>query len=133
MIVVGHIIMILGAVFMLLAAVGSVRMPDLMTRMHATTKAGAFGAGLMLIGVTLEFSQLDIQVRAIAILFFILLTTPVAAHAVGHAGYLTGAKLWEGTLKDDLQGQLRPQGRSEDATADAMPNTPASEDSRSAK
>lgn len=69
MIVVGHIIMILGAVFMLLAAVGSVRMPDLMTRMHATTKAGAFGAGLMLIGVTLEFSQLDIQVRAIAILF----------------------------------------------------------------
>ena len=52
MIVVGHIIMILGAVFMLLAAVGSVRMPDLMTRMHATTKAGAFGAGLMLIGVT---------------------------------------------------------------------------------
>lgn len=134
MIVIGHIIMVLGAVFMLLAAVGSVRMPDLMTRMHATTKAGAFGAGLMLIGVTLEFSQLDIQARAIAILFFILLTTPVAAHAIGHAGYLSGAKLWEGTLKDDLQGQLRrPLDPLEAAAADATPNTPASEDSRSAK
>ena len=66
--IVGHVIMLLGAVFMLLAAVGSVRMPDLMTRMHSTTKAGAFGAGMMLIGVTLEFSALDIQVRAIAIL-----------------------------------------------------------------
>lgn len=134
MIVIGHIIMVLGAVFMLLAAVGSVRMPDLMTRMHATTKAGAFGAGLMLIGVTLEFSQLDIQARAIAILFFILLTTPVAAHAIGHAGYLSGAKLWEGTLKDDLQGQLRrPLDPSEAAAADATPNTPASGDSPSAK
>lgn len=129
MIVLGNIIMIIGAAFMLLAAIGAVRMPDLMTRMHATTKAGAFGAGLMLIGVTLEFSALDIQVRAIAILLFILLTTPVAAHAIGHAGYLSGAELWEGTLKDDLQGQLGAHRRSAAATADAKRNTPASEGS----
>lgn len=131
--IVGHVIMLLGAVFMLLAAVGSVRMPDLMTRMHSTTKAGAFGAGMMLIGVTLEFSALDIQVRAIAILLFILLTTPVAAHAIGHAGYLSGAKMWEGTLKDELKDQLGAPPLSDAAAADATPSRPASEDSPTAR
>lgn len=106
MIVLGHIVMILGALFMLLAAVGLLRMPDLLTRMHATTKAGAFGAGLMLLGVALEFDDLSLQVRALAIILFITLTTPVAAHAIGHAGYLSGVKLWGGTLKDDLGKQV---------------------------
>lgn len=105
MIVLGHTVMILGALFILLAALGVLRMPDLMTRMHATTKAGAFGAGLMLFGVMLEFDDLSLQVRALAIILFITLTTPVAAHAIGHAGYLSGARLWGGTLKDDLKRQ----------------------------
>ncbi len=101
------LIMLSGAVFMLLSAIGAVRMPDLLTRMHATTKAGAFGAGLMLVGVAMEFTELSVMVRALVILVFIMLTSPVAAHAIGHAGYLTGAKLWEGTLKDDLQSPAR--------------------------
>lgn len=112
-------IMLSGAVFMLLAAIGALRMPDLMTRMHATTKAGAFGCGLMLLGVALEFDDVSIQVRAIAIVLFIILTSPVAAHAIGHAGYISGARLWGGTLKDDLKRQ--PPGR---AAADARPTRP---------
>lgn len=99
------LIMLTGALFMALAALGALRMPDLMTRMHATTKAGAFGVGLMILGVALEFDDSGIQVRAFAIILFVLLTSPVAAHAVGHAGYVSGARLWGGTLKDDLQGQ----------------------------
>lgn len=112
------VLMLLGALFMALAALGALRMPDLLTRMHATTKAGAFGAGLMLLGVALEFPDLSVQVRAFAILLFITLTSPVAAHAVGHAGYRSGARLWSGTLKDDLQKQ---EGV---ATADATPPPP---------
>lgn len=99
------LLMLVGALFMALAALGALRMPDLLTRMHATTKAGAFGAGLMLLGVALEFPDLSVQVRAFAILLFITLTSPVAAHAVGHAGYRSGARLWSGTLKDDLRAQ----------------------------
>lgn len=99
------LLMLVGALFMALAALGALRMPDLLTRMHATTKAGAFGAGLMLLGVALEFPELSVQVRAFAILLFITLTSPVAAHAVGHAGYRSGARLWSGTLKDDLRAQ----------------------------
>jgi multicomponent Na+:H+ antiporter subunit G len=116
-------IMLSGAVFMLLAAIGAVRMPDLLTRMHATTKAGAFGAGLMLVGVSMEFTELSMMVRALVILLFILLTSPVAAHAIGHAGYVTGARLWEGTLKDDLKRQA---ARPEAAGADARSARPAS-------
>jgi multicomponent Na+:H+ antiporter subunit G len=104
------LLMLTGALFMALAALGALRMPDLLTRMHATTKAGAFGAGLMLLGVAMEFSDLSVQVRAFAILLFITLTSPVAAHAVGHAGYRSGARLWSGTLKDDLQAQEQAAG-----------------------
>lgn len=100
--VLGHAAMVVGAVFMLLAALGLLRMPDLLTRMHATTKAGAFGAGLMLFGAMLEFDDFSLQVRVLAIILFLTLTTPVAAHAIGHAGYFSGVKLWGGTLKDDL-------------------------------
>ncbi|MFP5357165.1 MAG: monovalent cation/H(+) antiporter subunit G [Gammaproteobacteria bacterium] len=101
---------LVGALFIFLAALGAVRMPDLMTRMHATTKAAAFGAGLILVGVMLHFDDVGLRIRALAILLFITLTAPVAAHAIGHAGYKAGARLWSGTLKDDLrQQQERPE------------------------
>ena len=90
----------------------------------AVFAAGAFGAGLMLLGVSMEFTELSMMVRALVILLFILLTSPVAAHAIGHAGYVTGARLWEGTLKDDLK---RQGARQEAAVADARPARPGSE------
>jgi len=97
------VLIFIGALFMFLAALGALRMPDLLTRMHATTKAGVFGAGLMLLGVMLYFGDGGVATRMGAILIFIILTSPVAAHAIGRAGYLTGSPLWEGTLKDDMK------------------------------
>lgn len=128
MTLIADVIMFVGALFMLLAALGVLRMPDLMTRMHATTKAGAFGAGLMLLGVAMEFDDVSIQVRAGAIILFITLTSPVAAHAIGHAGYIGGAKLWSGTLKDDLQRQFagRAAADATQAQRDAERSPPAS-------
>ena len=51
---VGGVVLVLGAVFTLLAAVGVVRLPDLYTRMHAASKAGAVGGGLILIAVAVR-------------------------------------------------------------------------------
>ena len=94
-----------GACFMLIAALGVWRMPDLLTRMHATTKAGVLGAGLMLFGLLFQFPELPVMVRAVAIVAFTMLTAPIAAHVIGRAGYFTGVPLWEGTLKDELKGK----------------------------
>lgn len=97
------ILLLLGASFMVLASVGVLRLPDLPTRMHATTKAGALGAMLTMGGVAFYFADSIVVARAIAIVVFIFLTAPIAAHVIGRAGYFTGVELWEGTVKDELR------------------------------
>jgi multicomponent Na+:H+ antiporter subunit G len=103
------IFLVLGAAFMLIAALGVWRMPDLLTRMHATTKAGVLGAGLMLVGVGIYFGEVSVLVRVVAVIGFIMLTAPVAAHMIGRAGYFVGVPLWEHTLKDELKGRYDNQ------------------------
>ncbi|SNC66366.1 multisubunit sodium/proton antiporter, MrpG subunit [Marinobacter sp. es.048] len=102
------ILLLAGASFMVLAAIGIVRLPDLPTRMHASTKAGAMGAILTMAGVALHFSDSAVAARAIAFIVFILLTAPIAAHVIGRAGYFTGISLWSGTTKDELRERYDP-------------------------
>ncbi len=105
------VLVILGAAFMLVAAIGVVRMPDLLTRMHASTKAGALGGGLLLLAVAVHFGELGITSRALAGVAFMILTAPVAAHMIGRAAYLTGVPLWEGTIVDELRERYSARSR----------------------
>lgn len=90
-----------GAAFMLVAAVGIVRMPDLLMRMHAATKAGTLGAGLVLLSVGTFYGDLGIAIRALATIFFLVMTAPVAAHLIGRAAYRSGVRLWSRTVIDE--------------------------------
>ncbi|WP_439510895.1 monovalent cation/H(+) antiporter subunit G [Marinimicrobium koreense] len=92
-----------GASLMLLAAIGIVRLPDLPTRMHATTKSGALGTSVIMVAVAFAFADVAVTARALAITTFIILTAPVAAHVIGRAAYFVGVPLWEGTVKDELK------------------------------
>ncbi len=105
------VLMLLGAAFMLVAAIGVFRMPDLLTRMHASTKAGALGGGLLLLAVAVHFGELGITSRAVAGVAFVILTAPVAAHMIGRAAYLTGVPLWEGTIVDELRERYSTRSR----------------------
>lgn len=107
-----------GTAFLAIAAVGLLRFPDLYTRMHAVTKAGTLGIGLVLLGAAVSFGDLSVTTRAVVVILFVLMTAPVAGHIVGRAGYLGGVSLWEGTRFDQWQvdyDQLRHEG--EDAPA----------------
>jgi multicomponent Na+:H+ antiporter subunit G len=96
------ILMVLGAFFGFVAALGVTRMPDLFMRMHAATKAGAFGAGLMLFAAALHFGTVRAVVTAICIIVFFYLTTPVAAQTLAEAAYRKGVKLWPKSGRDQL-------------------------------
>lgn len=98
------ILLLLGATFMLLAAIGLARMPDVLMRLQSTTKSTTLGVGLIMLGVALVFNDFAIAVRALAIVVFMFFTAPVAAHMVGKAAYLSGVPLWEGTLSDEMRG-----------------------------
>lgn len=97
----------LGSIFVFLAAVGIVRMPDFFLRISVTTKAGTLGVGLILISNAFYFQDPAITARAIAIVVFLVLTAPVSAHMIGRAGYITGMKLWDKSVADDLKGKYQ--------------------------
>lgn len=95
----------IGALLMFLSAVGVVRMPDLYTRMSASSKAAGLGSSLVFAAVAVHFGSLDVAARAIAAIVFIFLTVPVAAHMVARSGYLARVPLWHRTIQDDLAGR----------------------------
>ena len=108
------IIMVLGSLFCLLAGVGMLRLPDTLTRMHAATKAGTLGAGLILIAEAVFYRDTGITLRALATIVFLLLTAPVAAHLIGRAAYHSGIKLSKQTWIDHLSDQQSETRDSED-------------------
>ena len=98
------IIISLGTLFILLAAIGLLRMPDLYLRMSVTTKAATLGVGLILLGLALYYMQTSITTRVIAIIVFLLLTAPISAHVIGRASYFVGVPMWKKTKMDELEG-----------------------------
>ncbi|GGW69933.1 monovalent cation/H(+) antiporter subunit G [Alishewanella tabrizica] len=99
------VFLLAGCFFMLVAALGVFRMPDLLTRMHATTKSGVLGAGLIMVAAMLFFSESSVTLKALAVMAFTTLTSPIAAHTIGRAGYFIGVPLWHKTVKDELKGR----------------------------
>lgn len=94
----------IGTAFMFIAGLGLLRMPDLYTRMSASTKASTLGSAFLLLGFALHFPELGLILRAFATCIFLFITTPVAAHMIGRAGYLNNVPLWDKSVCDDLQG-----------------------------
>ena len=90
-----------GSAFALLAAVGVMRMPDVFTRMQASTKASTLGLGCLLVGAALQLGDFASFIRVVSIGAFTLLTTPVAAHVIARAAYRADVALWEGTALDE--------------------------------
>lgn len=106
--ILSNALMLIGALFLLLAAVGVVRMPDLFTRMQPATKAATLGIACTMLAVAVHFGEIDVTSRALAAIVFFLLTAPVTAHLVGRAAYFVGVPLWEGTVVDELRGLYNP-------------------------
>lgn len=95
--------LVLGSGFVFVAGLGVVRMPDFLIRMHASTKAGTLGCGLVIVAVATHFAAGDVAFRAFATTLFLLLTAPVSAHLIGRSAYKSGISLCPGTKLHTLQ------------------------------
>ena len=102
--VISLFLLLVGSTFMLIAAIGVLRMPDLFMRMHSSTKSATLGVGCLMLGAAIHFSDLATTTRVLAVVVFLFLTAPVAAHVIGRAAYWSGVPLWSGTLSDALRG-----------------------------
>jgi len=95
------LLIVLGGGFAAIAGLGLLRLPDVLIRMHASTKAGTLGVGLIVLGVSVHFASSLVITKALLIIVFLLLTAPVGAHLIGRAAYRRGIPLWDRTLMDD--------------------------------
>jgi len=94
----------IGACAILIASIGIWRMPDFYLRLSVTVKAATLGSGLLLLSAAIFFPQTSVTTKAIATIFFLILTAPVSGHMIGRAAYFIGTPLWKGTVRDDLEG-----------------------------
>lgn len=95
----------IGTLAILIAAIGILRMPDFYLRLSVTVKAATLGGGLLLLCTAFYFpEEVSVTTKALAIIFFLTLTAPVAAHLIGRAAYFIGTEQWKGTVRDDLAG-----------------------------
>lgn len=95
---IADIVLFIGSVFMFLAALGLIRMPDLYTRLQAATKAATLGAFSILFGVLIYHPHWS--AKLILIIFFILLTSPVGSSTIARSALLFGNKPWQSPKQD---------------------------------
>lgn len=89
------IVFAVGSVFFsLVAAIGVLRLPDVYARAHATSKSDTMGTGLALGAAALALDSGVAQLKIVLLIVFVLLTNPVAAHAITRAAYLQGIPAW---------------------------------------
>ena len=94
------VLILIGSAFTVLAGVGIVRLPDVFIRMHAATKVGTLGSGLIIAGFAVHFADQGVVVRCVLIVFFLLLTAPIGAHMIGRAALRIGIVPWQPKAED---------------------------------
>ncbi len=100
--VLAAVFLLLGAFLTFSAGVGVLRFGNLLARMHAVTKPQVLGLILLLVGVALRLRDGTAVTLLALVVLFQLLTSPVAAHMVGRAGFRTGKVQHEDLEVDDL-------------------------------
>lgn len=98
--------MLAGVIFLFAAVFGLLRFADPLQRIHATTKSGTVGAGLILVGVMVDMGDGQAVFIGSATVIFLMLTIPIAGHLLGRAAYVSGARLEGLHGEDALNGVL---------------------------
>ena len=100
------VFVVAGLFFMLTGAIGVHRFPDVFTRQHAAGMTDTGGAGLILIGLMFQ-GDFPVVIRLVAVLVFLVFTSPIATHAVCRAALHAGVKP---ILYDHTTGELALPG-----------------------
>ena len=90
------IFILTGLFFLVVAAIGVIRLPDVFTRSHAVSLTDSLGAFLLLIGLAIHEGLSMNVLKILAVLALLYLQNPVIAHATLRAAVRAGLKPWEG-------------------------------------
>lgn len=101
-------LVILGTIITLFSSLGVIRLPDVYTRAHATTKSATLGILCILLGAFIYFMYTHhiISVRLLLGIVFVFLTAPVAGHLIIRSAHRSGVPLADISVQDDLRDDL---------------------------
>lgn len=91
---------LIGVVFMLISSIGVIRLPDVLSRMHAVGKAGTLGISAVLLSAGLFFHGHIWLMVALIALFFV--TAPISTAAMARAAYRTRLHKREDLVYNDM-------------------------------
>lgn len=80
-------LVLLGSLFCLIGALGIIKMPSFITRVHAASLIDSLGAILIISGLIIQAGFTLTAVKLIMILLFLLITGPTAIHALVNTAY----------------------------------------------
>jgi multicomponent Na+:H+ antiporter subunit G len=103
---VGTALIILGIIFDFFGCLGLIRFPDVYNRLQASAKCITLGTCGILLGLFCHKGLTATGIKALLCMAFILLTSPVSAHALARAAYRSGVKPWEGSVIDEYSGDM---------------------------
>ncbi|MGD2279436.1 MAG: monovalent cation/H(+) antiporter subunit G [Candidatus Omnitrophota bacterium] len=107
---IGLIFICVGLAFDFFGCLGLVRLPDVYNRLQAATKSVTLGTCSILFGTFLVMGFSAAGFKSLLCILFLLLTTPVAAHAVARGAHRAGVNLWEKSVidkyKEDKEGEI---------------------------
>ncbi len=101
--IIGYIFITLGLGFDVFGCIGLLRLPDVYNRLQATTKCVTLGTCGILLGTVVIKGLCATGVKAILVAVFLLLTSPVAAHALARGAHKSGVKLWPKSVVDKYE------------------------------
>jgi multicomponent Na+:H+ antiporter subunit G len=97
---IGLVLLAIGVAFDIVGCIGLVRLPDIYNRLQAATKCVTLGTSMILLSVVFYTGLNAIGAKALICIWFILITSPTAAHAIARAAHRSGIRLWAGSIMD---------------------------------
>jgi len=98
---IGMIFIVVGIIFDFFGCVGLIRLPDLYLRLMATAKSVTMGTCSIMFGIFIMNGFTALGVKALLCAVFLILTSPVAAHALSRAAHNSGVKLCDKNICDE--------------------------------
>jgi multicomponent Na+:H+ antiporter subunit G len=100
---IGMIFIVVGIIFDFFGCIGLIRLPDVYLRLMATAKCVTLGTCSIMFGIFIIHGFTALGAKALLCAVFLLLTSPVAAHALSRAAHKAGVKLWYKSVCDEYE------------------------------
>ncbi len=100
--IIGDVFLAVGGLFLFLAALGLLRMPDVFNRIQAGTKAATLGALSLILGVA--FQHPDWWPKLLILAVFVMITSPVGSSTIARAALMAGIRPWRRVARKEEEG-----------------------------